>query len=52
VEEINGHHVWDLPKSHQTRTLRIPAYLVEELRVHLAENVKEGSTSLLYPGHS
>ena len=48
VEEINGHHVWDVPKSHQTRSLRVPAYLLEELRVHLDENVGEGSESLLF----
>ncbi|MFJ9612555.1 tyrosine-type recombinase/integrase [Streptomyces noursei] len=50
VEEINGHHAWGTPKSHQKRILTIPGFLVADLRDHLKADVGEGDDALLFVG--
>ncbi|MGI5469901.1 tyrosine-type recombinase/integrase [Streptomyces sp. CA-132043] len=50
VEEINGHHVWGTPKSHQRRVLTLPGFLVAELRKHLDSECGKGAEALLFVG--
>ncbi|MFE0186936.1 tyrosine-type recombinase/integrase [Streptomyces sp. NPDC058989] len=50
VEEINGHHAWGTPKSHQKRILTMPGFLVADLRDHLKSDVGEGDDALLFVG--
>lgn len=50
VEEINGHDEWGTPKSHQTRVLTVPDYLVADLRDHLGAVVGEDDDALLFVG--
>jgi integrase len=37
LTEVAGRHTFDTPKSHQRRDLLLPAFVVAELRCHLAE---------------
>ena len=37
VTEVNGKVVFGTPKSHQARWLPVPAFLLEELRLHVAD---------------
>jgi integrase len=50
LAEVAGQVFFDTPKSHQKRPLRLPAFLLRELRDHLAVRVNEDQDALLFVG--
>jgi integrase len=50
--EVGGRLTFDTPKSHQRRTLRLPAFVVDELRDHLAKRVPADPDALLFVGRT
>lgn len=52
LAEVGGRLFFDTPKSHQRRPLTLPAYLVKELRDHLASRVAKDPEALLFVGRT
>lgn len=50
--EVSGRLSFDTPKSHQRRTLAVPAFLVARLRDHLDQVVAPEPTALLFLGRT
>jgi integrase len=51
VEEIDGKHVFGTPKSHQCREIKLPAFVIEELKTRLGK-VGKHSDALLFVGRT
>jgi integrase len=51
VTEIQGRHVFGTPKSHQRREIKLPLFLVDGLRAHLAK-LSEDPDALLFVGRT
>jgi integrase len=50
--EVSGRLTFDTPKSHQRRTLAVPAFVIDRLREHLDQVVAQGPASLLFLGRT
>ena len=50
LAEVAGRVFFDTPKTHQKRSLHLPAFLVREMRDHLATRVEEDPEALLFVG--
>ncbi len=48
LAEISGRHVFDTPKSHQRRTVGLPAFVIARLREHLAAVDDDAPETLLF----
>ena len=47
LTEVSGRHTFDTPKSHQKREIRLPAFVVAELRRHL-DGLPDSPDALLF----
>lgn len=52
LSDVNGHLTFETPKTHQQRTITLPASLLSRLVKHLADVVDPNPTSLLFVGAS